>query len=58
MVTTIPKPLAEYLNIEQGDKINWQTEHSKKIAEKQNRENGDYGSLWNETKQKKEGEKQ
>ena len=44
----IPPEIAEHLNLEQGDTIGLQTEHSK--------DHGNYASFWNETEQR--GEKQ
>lgn len=51
LVTTIPKKIVEEHDIQEGDEINWQLEHSEKIAQREDRENGDYASFWNETVQ-------
>lgn len=55
VVVTIPKKIVEENDIQPGDEVAFQTEHSEKIAEE--RENGDYFSGWNETVQSGEREK-
>jgi len=47
--TTIPPKILEKLNIQPGDEINWEIDHSEKIEEE--RETGDHADIWNETVQ-------
>lgn len=48
-VISLPPKIVEKNNIEQGDEIGFQNEHSKKIEQKEDRENGKYFSAFNET---------
>jgi hypothetical protein len=54
LVVSIPPKVVKHLNLDEGDEIGFQKEHSQEIEEA--RETGDYGSFWNETNQS--GEKQ
>lgn len=56
MVVTIPAKIVEERNIQEGDEIAFETEHSEKIAQREDREHGYYWSCWNETTQS--GERQ
>jgi antitoxin component of MazEF toxin-antitoxin module len=58
LVVTIPKKIVEERNIKPGDEIAFELEHSKKIQEREDRENGDYFSAWNETLQSGKREQQ
>lgn len=48
---TIAKPAAQHIDLQEGDEIVLMTEHSEKIEKMEDRENGDYLSLFNETVQ-------
>jgi len=51
MVVTIPAKIVQERNIQEGDTIAFETEHSEKIANREDREHGYYWSCWNETTQ-------
>jgi antitoxin component of MazEF toxin-antitoxin module len=52
--TTIPPELIKKLNIEPGDQLNWEFDHSEEIEKE--RETGAHADLWNETVQSGEKE--
>jgi antitoxin component of MazEF toxin-antitoxin module len=51
LVVSIPSKIVEERNIEPGDEIAFELEHSEKIHKREDRENGEYWSSWNETLQ-------
>ena len=50
LVVSIPPQIAEHLDLEKGDELGFQKEHSEEVAGE--RDNGNYASKWNETKQR------
>ena len=51
IIVTLPADLVKENDIQPGDKIGFQQEHSQEIAERKDREHGHYWSNWNETTQ-------
>lgn len=51
VVVTIPSKIVEERDIEPGDVIAFELEHSQKIENREDREHGEYFSAWNETTQ-------
>lgn len=54
IVVTIPSKIVEEREIQEGDEIAFELEHSKKIEKRKDREHGEYWSSWNETTQRGE----
>lgn len=50
-VISLPPQIVEKNNIKEGDEIGFQNEHSEKIEKREDRENGDHFSGFNETVQ-------
>lgn len=51
IIVTIPKKIVDENDIQEGDEIAFQQEHSEEIAQHEGRQHGHYWSNWNETTQ-------